>query len=333
MKDQRKLRYTECLLFGGLLAVLFIVASLIPVPQGGGSEVIREQIYLLPMMSQPMEVAPVQTDLSSENIESTVVTEAILANEEISELLLEAFGIQEGVQTESESQNLTSRSTDALTVRDVDLGSLETMPQESARSGSQRNVLDLRSQASPLSPLASNLSQPEVNTDTRLGDRPRTRYTTTNTYDTPDLEIREEVRPSPITAEVFNEAAFEDSLAAWILNHPADLDPVVLSLMGNDEGAATARSDGQAGQSRYELQMMLAPGNGEVRIVLVEGNDLYYFVRPRIQRQASYFQKGMVRRDETTEIIAVESEDFSPEGSEAQAFYGLFLDWWRTQRK
>lgn len=333
MTDQRKLRFREWLTFGLLLAVLVVVFTLLPIPQGGQSEVIREQMYLLPIVSQPLNVSTAQPEYSPGNVEPSVTTEAVLSNEEISSLLVEAFGIRESVERTDESRDFSYRTPDALVVDDIDLGSLESVDEESPLAGRQNEVLDLRSNASLTQPLVPNLVKPNVSTDPSSDDAPRALDSARSTYVAPDLEVREETRPPPVTAEDFNEVVFEDSLAAWILDNPADLDPVVLSLAGSDDGVATARSHGRAGASTYELQMMLTPENGEVRIVLIEGTDLYFFVRPRVQRQASYFQKGTARRDAAAVVIAVESEDFSPEGDEAQTFYGLFLDWWSRQRK
>lgn len=333
MSDQRRLRFREWLTFGLLLTALIVVFTLLPIPQGGQSEVIREQMYLLPIVSQPLNVSTAQPERAASNVEPTVTTETTLSNEEISALLTEAFGIQESIESTDESREFSTRSSEALAVDDIDLGSWESVDQESQLAGRQTEVLDLRSNASLTQPFAPNLVQSGAGIDESSDDSPRAIDVARSTLEAPDLAVREETRPPPVTAEDFNEVVFEDSLAAWILDNPADLDPVVLSLVGSDEGAATARSHGRAGASTYELQMMLTPANGEVRIVLIEGTDLYYFVRPRVQRQASYFQKGTARRNAEAIVIAVESEDFSPEGDEAQAFYGLFLDWWSRQSK
>ena len=329
MGDQLRLRFREWITFAVLLALLFVGLTLIPLPQEGQSEVVREQLYLLPIVTQPLDRATPEPDQPVEVVEPAAPAEEVLSNDQIAALLLEAFGVQESAQTATEQLEAVSRPPDGLEVEEFDISFLESEGDRNQRVSRQDQNSILQGHASQRR--GPTLAQPGVGAG--IGDSPRALDNATGTYGANELVVRAETRPPPVTAEDFQEATFDDSLTTWILANPADLDPVILSVMGPDKEVATARASGRTVDSTYEIQFMLARANGEVRIVLIEGTNLYFFVRPPVRRTASYFQQGTARRNAASAVIAVESEDFSPESDEAQAFYGLFLDWWRNQRK
>jgi len=325
MADQLRMRFREWITFGVLLVLLFGVLTLIPLPQEGQSEVMREQMYLLPVVTQPLDIATLEPDQPVEITEPTAPAEEVLSNEQVTALLAEAFGVQEESHAPNEQLEAASRSPRNLEVEEFDIGFLESEEDRNQRVSRQNANL----QSNVSSRRVPSLIQPGAET----GGSPRALDNATGAYGSNELVLRAGTRPPPVKAEDFQEVSFDDSLAAWIRSNPADLDPVIRSVMGTDKDVATARAIGRTADSSYELQFLLARTNGEVRIVLIEGTDLYFFVRPRVRRATSYFQMGTARRNAANVVIAVESEDFSPESDEAQAFYGLFLDWWSTQRK
>ncbi len=85
-----------------------------------------------------------------------------------------------------------------------------------------------------------------------------------------------------------------------------------------------------AGQS-FGMQLMYAPSSRSLHVALLDGDTVYYFVDPGTRGRANYFQKGTARRDEEGLVVLVETEDFSPRGSEATVFFQIFRGWWDAE--
>ena len=324
MSERKHVRYWEWGTFGALLGVICVALTLLPMPRGGHSQVVPERLFFLPIVppSREMEVTRPEEPESSE-------AEPELSAEEMAAMLAEAFGAQETTPNPPTPMDLSSQSAEALTVEGLDLSAWDTAGRASRLAVTQERGLNLRGRASRR--LAPTLIQPEV-AGSGAGNL-RIQIESRRENPARQLETHASARRAPVTMDDFSAVVAEDSLARWIQAHPSVLDPGIHSLFGAGPEVVTARHAAQIDAKSYALYLMLAPFNGEVRIALVDGAALYYFVSPKGRRQASYFQRGTVRRDANGRIVTVESEDLSPHGAQAQAFYGLFVDWWRTQGK
>ena len=336
MKDERRQRWWEWGTFSGLLAVVCVVLTVLPLPRGGRSEAMRERLYLLPTVQSFEPPSSTEEDTRSLEESESSEPEAALSLEDMAGLLEEAFGAQEGVAETASSPELSSRPATALTVEGLDLDSWDAGVGSDRPEVAQDRALNLHGNASSVRRLRPTLIQGDL-AGGEAGDF-RMQITGSDSSADTLLEARTKPRldaPHPVTAEEFEAAVAEDSLALWIRANPSSsLDPGIKSLFGWKPGMLSARDSVQIEGTAYGLQMMLSPASGEIRIAMVVGGaDIYYFISPKVRRQASYFQKGTVRTDAAGSIVTVESEDFSPQGAEAQAFYERFVAWWRVQNR
>ncbi len=310
--------------FGALLCMIGVVLTLLPVPRGGRSQVVPDRLFFLPIVPPSLALEPIEPE-ASESLEEEA--EAALTDDALAQMLSEAFGTPEAATVAS--VDLASQSTEALAVDGLDLSSWGTGQDPRGLGTVQQQDLALPGRTRSTPRLAPTLVQPEVSgsggSDLRWTLEARSDTTA------PALTTQAVARRAPVTLEDFSEVVVNDALAQWIVAAPSPLDPGIQSLFGAGPEVHTARHVVTVAGTPFELQLMLAPINGEIRVVLIQQEKLYYFVSPRGQQQASYFQVGTIRRDAQGRIVTVESEDLSPQGAEAQAFYRLFVDWWHAQ--
>ena len=152
-----------------------------------------------------------------------------------------------------------------------------------------------------------------------------------------DLRNQDRVRPNlddldrPAPELEQPEVEFEiptDALVDWIRANQGPLDPGVRAHFQYVDGHLTAKTEASVDGRSYGLQLMHIPGGSETHIALLDGDLIFYFIDPGLQQRASYFQKGLVRRDLAELVILVESEDLSARSTEALRFFEIFLSWW-----
>lgn len=318
---RRQVRYWEWGTFGVLLGLVCGVLTLLPMPRGGRSQAVPERLFFLPIVPPTLEVdrAP--------DPEEGVEEDPALSGEEMAAMLAEAFGAESAATEQPLAGELASRTSEVLTVEGLDLSAWDTGDGAGGPGRGPERPLDLRRRSSRRH--APTLIQPDVGGGSTGGLRMRIEGRPDTVA--PQLETHAVARRAPVTMDDFTEVVEEDLLAQWIQAHPSVLDPGIRSLFGAGPDVPTARAAAHIDGQAYEVFLMLVPVNGEVRIALVEGETLYYFVSPKVRRQASYFQIGTVRREANGRIVTVESEDRSPQADQARTFYGRFVDWWRTQ--
>ena len=124
-----------------------------------------------------------------------------------------------------------------------------------------------------------------------------------------------------------------DRLRNWILANQGTLDPGIRSLFQYLPGNLTAKTHITTNGTSYGLQLMHTPDGGETHIAIIDVDVLFYFVDSGRQQRAGRFEKGLVRSDEESRVIVVESEDLSARSEEALRAFNLFIDWWTEQQK
>ena len=142
---------------------------------------------------------------------------------------------------------------------------------------------------------------------------------------------RDEDDPPEETDPNFDLSA--DRLRNWILANQGPLDPGIRSLFQYLPGNLTAKTQITTSGTSYGLQLMHTPDGGETHIAIIDGEVLFYFVDSGRRQQAGRFEKGLVRSDEESRVIVVESEDLSARSEEAIRAFKLFVDWWTEQQK
>ncbi len=124
-----------------------------------------------------------------------------------------------------------------------------------------------------------------------------------------------------------------DRLLDWMLANQGPLDPGIRSLFHYLPGNLTAKTHFATNGASYGLQLMHTPDGGETHIAIIDGEVIFYFVDSGMRQRAGRFEKGLVRSDEQSRVIVVESEDLPARGEEALRAFKLFLDWWVEQQE
>ena len=134
---------------------------------------------------------------------------------------------------------------------------------------------------------------------------------------------------STLTAEeMTREAAVTRSIKA----SQSSLDKSVLSLLGGaGAGDITTNQTITIQGTSYTVQILYSPSSRKLHVVLIAGDDLYYFIDPGLQNKPNYFEKGVVRRN-GAEIALVETEELSTQSREAKEVFAIFLSWWEKQQ-
>ena len=336
MYREKRVRYWEWGTFAGLLAVVCMLLTFLPVPTDGQPEDTRKRLQLVILPDLEVAKPPVE-EAPEEDPGETSEQEDVLSSEDMAALLDDAFGALDQATENMESPDLESRTSNALTLdTDLDLEAWETSRRSDRLDVVQKEGQELRGRSNPNRRLSPTLVQPDISGLIEgEGDyRVKIEAGSGGSGGGSGLPLtsRAPRRPPPMSFTDFQESVTPDALAEWIKGNPAELDPAIKTQLGVGRGTVTARASYETEEGTFELQMMLRPSNGEVRIVLIDGADLYLFVSPRARQRASYFQRGSVDRDGTGSVVTVEAEDMSPQGKDAQAFYGLFSAWWEKAK-
>ena len=325
------------------ITLLFLAAfNFIPIPSQEYAYRTVEQLMLERLVLESISDSEVdESEDDSEQIEEILDPEQDIEFEDL-EQLMEAFDNFSLSETEVSASDLTRedrRNLASLSQEELDLepGDLEsafggrsldlTSDLDKRDDSRRRTSRDLRS---------SLLSDRRVAGRERLGSRSGLStdlgLRKTN-LDDPNLlqSTRDNGDSSEELEPVFDLPT--DKLLDWILDNQGPLDPGIRSLFQYLPGNLTAKTQITTSGISYGLQLMHAPGGGETHIAIVDGESLFYFVDPGTQQRAGRFEKGLVRNDEESRVIVVESEDLSPRSEEALRAFKLFLDWWMEQQK
>ena len=332
------------------VTLLFLGAfNFIPIPSQEYAYRTVEQLMLERLVLESISDSEVEeSEDDSELIEETADPAQDVEFEDL-EQLMEAFDDFSLSETRMSASDLTREErTDlaSLSQEELDLesGDLETVfggrsldltsDLDKRDDGRRRTSRELRS---------SLLSDRGVAGRERLGSRSglSTRPSGSNTElglrktNVDDANLLQSTREKDDPPEE-SEPDFDlptDELLNWILANHGPLDPGIRSLFQYLPGNLTAKTQITASGVSYGLQLMHAPGGGETHIAIVDGEVLFYFVDPGMQQRASRFEKGLIRRDEESRVIVVESEDLSTRSEEALRAFKLFIDWWTEQQK
>jgi hypothetical protein len=120
------------------------------------------------------------------------------------------------------------------------------------------------------------------------------------------------------------------ALIEWMRRHPEDLPEVVDRFMGFQAGNLTSRVDFNIGGRRYEMFLLCVESTYEVRVVLLENDQVTYLIDEGFKKQSNYLRTGALTRRPTSEILSFGSVMREASNRRTQAFYQIFLSWWDT---
>ena len=343
---------TSAVLFLCIALFLFTAFNFVPVPT---QEFADQRLETLMLEQMIFETFQDRGAADEDNADEAELVEELeddpnLINEvETEELarLLEAFGPPSPIEDVGGAEvTVNVRGTPSAVIPgELDVESLELDAPFGSRAGDVVFDLDPQFRGSGSGQTTRRLSPGLLADGVPSEGRTRLRHTTgiggdgeglnleRQDHETPDLfrpdrDVRE---PPELTQADFN--VNTDGLVDWILANQGPLDPGIRAHFQYSPGKLTATTQMSVDGHAYGLQLMHAPGGGETHIALLDGSEIFYFIDPGLQQRASYFQKGLVRRDEDTSVVLVESEDFSARSAEALHFFKIFLAWWDEVRE
>ncbi len=119
-------------------------------------------------------------------------------------------------------------------------------------------------------------------------------------------------------------------LVEWARRHPADLPEVVDRFMGFQPGNLTSRAIFNIGGRRFEMLLVCAESTYEVRVVLIEGDEVTYLIDEGFKKQSNYLRVGALMRQTDGKITSFSSMLREASDRRTQEFYQIFLSWWDT---
>ncbi len=123
------------------------------------------------------------------------------------------------------------------------------------------------------------------------------------------------------------------ALAEWMRKNPRDLSEVVDRFMGYQPGNLTTSETFVVGDRHFEIFLLCVDATYEVRVCLVEGNEITYLIDQGFKKQSNFLRVGSLTRVPGQNAIhRFGSELREASDQRAQQFYQIFLSWWETVR-
>ncbi|MDZ7362146.1 MAG: hypothetical protein ONB46_15690 [candidate division KSB1 bacterium] len=120
------------------------------------------------------------------------------------------------------------------------------------------------------------------------------------------------------------------ALLEWMRRHPVDLPEVVDRFMGFQPGNLTSRVVFSVAGRRYEMFLLCVESTYEVRVVLIDGDEVTYLIDEGFKKQSNYLRLGALTRQANGEILRFGSVMREASDRRTQEFYQIFLSWWET---
>jgi hypothetical protein len=100
--------------------------------------------------------------------------------------------------------------------------------------------------------------------------------------------------------------------------------------MGFQPGNLTSQVTFSIDNRRFEMFLLCVEATYEVRICLVEGNEVTYLIDQGFKKQSNYLRLGSLAWLPTGEIHRFGSVLREASDQRTQDFYQIFLSWWET---
>jgi hypothetical protein len=120
------------------------------------------------------------------------------------------------------------------------------------------------------------------------------------------------------------------ALVEWMRKNPAALSDVVNRFMGHQPGNLTTSIKFFAGGRQFEIFLLCVDATYEIRVCLVDGNNITYLIDQGFKKQSNYLRTGTLSRQPNGEILLLGSVMREASDRRTQEFYQLFLSWWDT---
>jgi hypothetical protein len=126
-------------------------------------------------------------------------------------------------------------------------------------------------------------------------------------------------------------SAIYKALAEWMRGHSSELPIVVKEFGGYMPGVLTSKVEFYAGQRYFELYLLCFESSYEVRIILVEGENVTFLIDQGFKKQSDFLRSGFVSRNAETNEITGFGTELKPVGDkQTDEFYQIFMSWWES---
>jgi len=125
----------------------------------------------------------------------------------------------------------------------------------------------------------------------------------------------------------------ENAVVAWFKANASPLDSGIRALFEQADSDLTAKVLANIGGQNYPIQLMYSASSRNLRIAFSEDSNIFYFIDPKLQNQANYYEEGVVVHDDQIRIVIVETEELSVSSPQAVRVFSNFLQWWLDQIK
>lgn len=137
--------------------------------------------------------------------------------------------------------------------------------------------------------------------------------------------------PKEKAKEKIKVSAIYKALAEWMRGHGTDFPIVMKEFAGYMDGALTSKVEFYAGQRYFELYLLCFESSYEVRIILVEGENVTYLIDQGFKKQSDFLRAGFVSRQPETREITGFGTELKPVGDkQTDEFYQIFMSWWES---
>lgn len=141
----------------------------------------------------------------------------------------------------------------------------------------------------------------------------------------PTLALKDFDRDKIEVSEIFK------ALIEWMKLHPVALPPVIKQFLEYRYGGLTSSVDFKINRRSFEMFLLCFEGNYEVRIALVEKNEVTYLIDQGFTKESQKLRAGTVSRlPGSSNIATLETQPLSIGHKKNKEFYDIFLSWWET---
>ncbi len=305
---------------GGLLITAFLL--LLIYVMAAWSDISPNE-YATRIISFTNTVAPTPVAATSSEPASATVTPTAVTMPKRAEITLDPVRIDLDRPTLTRSR-VTPDAIQSKSILATDLNSQRpsTRQRNSGLLGIRRRVPRGLSSQSVLPTVDPSLELPETNTlDVPLPetDIPEVR----ETVDSPDVRVFDD-------SSLSTESEQTKEIVQWVIKHHIDIPSVVQRHMDFESGDRTSMDTIMVDNQPIEIYIVVRSGYNQLHVLLIDGDQSYFYINRGSRDQASRFRVGQVSRQGDFLLSRIISQERRISSDESQMFYRIFSDWWNT---
>ncbi len=137
-----------------------------------------------------------------------------------------------------------------------------------------------------------------------------------------------ELRPDEINENEKDLSPIIHELIQWMQLNPVSFSSVFKRFLHYEKGNLTSQTRFRIDGREYELYLLCKINILEVRICLIEGNNLTLLIDSGLKERSNYLRLGTIKRGDDGSIVSFISQQKRPSLKITDEFYKIFLSWW-----